>query len=80
MKIMFIIEKIILCSLHITVKSAKVFCLFVCLFFVLLLFLVPPSPDVQFHQGRISLTFTMHRKMGILRCVVNRFHKAYDAF
>ena len=29
--------------------------------------------------GMIPLTFTMLRKMGILRRVVNRFHKAYDA-
>ena len=30
-------------------------------------------------QGTISLTFTMRRKMGILRRDVNRLHKAYNA-
>ena len=29
--------------------------------------------------GTISLTFTTRRKMGILRRVVDQFHKAYDA-
>ncbi len=28
--------------------------------------------------GTISLTFMTRRKMGILRHVVNRFHKTYD--
>ena len=30
--------------------------------------------------GTISLTFTMSRKLGILRHVVDQFHKAYSAF
>ena len=29
-------------------------------------------------QGAISLIFTTRRKMGILQCIVNPFHKAYD--
>ena len=30
--------------------------------------------------GKISLTFTTHRKMGNMRRVVNQFHTACDAF